>query len=177
MKNKSMKWIALIMAVSMMAISLVACGGNTEPDSSVPVSDTSTESKTETTALSEEEYIAKIKEIHEGITKVSTEIMANVDTTDVEALVSATKEMIEAVKPSYVELRDLIAPEKYAEAQAKIKRGCEASLRSLEISLEMFDNMTDADKIAELQQEASDLESTVLELAEGLAEAGLADLQ
>ena len=167
MKNKLMKFAAVFAVVCMMSLSLAACG----EQPSEPSSDASTPA--ENTQLSEEDYTAKVQEIYDSITKASLDAMTGVDTTDVNAIMDATKSLIAAVKPFYTELRDLVAPEKYESAQAKIKSGCEASLRALEISLEIFDNATDMDKVAELQQEAADLQEQALQLAEGLTEAGV----
>lgn len=167
MKNKFMKFAAVFAAVCMMTLSLAACGEKP----SEPSSDASTPA--ENTQLSEEDYTAKVQEIYDNITKATADAMADVDTTDVDAMIDATKSLVEAVKPLYTEMRDLAAPEKYESAQAKIKSGCEASLRALEISLEILDNPTDTDKIAELQEEAANLQEEVTKFAEGLSEAGV----
>lgn len=138
MKNKLVKRIAALMAVAVMGMSVVACGGNAE----------GTEA-TASTALTEEEYIAKTTELSESMANVMTEA-ASIDATDVEA----AKELLEGLKAPFVEFAAIQAPEKYAEAQAKYKSGSEAMIEYLDMCIEFMDPDkaadADTDKLMEL---------------------------
>lgn len=122
MKKNLVKRIAALMVVAVMGMSVTACGGNgggTEAASS---------------ALSEEEYIAKTNELAESMNNVMTEAAA-LDPNDVEG----AKKMIEGLKAPFVEFAAIQAPEKYADAQAKYKSGSEAMVKYLDMCIDMMD--------------------------------------
>ena len=122
MKNKLVKRVAALLAVAVMVMSVVACGGGNGTEA------------TASAALTEEEYVAKTTELAESMTNVMTEA-ASLDTSDAEA----AKEFIEGLKAPFVEFASLQAPEKYAEAQAKYKSGSEAMIKYLDMMVEMLD--------------------------------------
>ena len=177
------KRVLALFIVSIMAFSIAGCSSGGETTSQT--TDT-TQETTETTAMTEEEYISKVTEINESIASESLAAMSGVDTSDMNALVDATKKMAEALKPYYEELAGLQAPEKFADAQEKIKVGAEASIEVLNTSIEMFDlvvngEITDMDemtakteeleaKLTEFQVKAADLEAGLSEVLEAAAE-------
>lgn len=122
MRNKLVKRIAALMAVAVMGMSVVACGG----------SDKGTEASS--AALTEEEYIAKTTELAESMTNVMTEA-ASLDASDLEG----AKEFIEGLKAPFEEFAAIQAPEKYADAQAKYKSGSETMIKYLDMCVEMMD--------------------------------------
>lgn len=201
MKNNLMKkWIAVAM-VCLMTASMAACGnsekapaeenGNTTQEETqttdTPAEDESLEEEPEADpevepdvdpetesagdALSEEDYMAKIKELSEKIATESAPY-ATIDTTDLATAIPQVQEMGNALKPLYEELANLQAPEKYAEAQAKIKSGASASAELLEISLEILENGGDDAKVAELQEKYANLQTAANDLAAGASMLG-----
>mgnify|MGYP001027426841 FL=1 len=142
MGNKFVKRIVALVAVAVMGMSVVACGGNaagTEASSS---------------ALTEEEYAAKVEELQAALEKVGTEANS-LDPTDVEG----AKKLLEDLKAPFVEFAAVQAPEKYAEAQEKYKSGSEAMVEYIDSVSEMLDPEkaanVDANKIMELMTKAA----------------------
>lgn len=200
MKNNLMKkWIAIAM-VCLMTASMAACGnsekapteenGNTtqeetqttdtpaedesleEPEADTEVApDVDPETESAGDALSEEDYMAKIGELSGKIATESAPY-ATIDTTDLATAIPQVQEMGKALKPLYEELANLQAPEKYAEAQAKIKSGASASAELLEISLEILENGGDDAKVAELQEKYANLQTAANDLAAGASMLG-----
>lgn len=186
MKKSMMKRILAAVLVGCMAVAMSACGAK-EPvpapseSSQAASSDTasvssaaseeapsSSAAQADAAGLSEEDYKAKVKSLMADIETKSTEAMKDIDLTNVEALVKATSDMIEQVKPMYEELSSLQAPAKYADAQTKIKTGVDASLELLNLSLDMIQNGGDAEKVAELQAKTAELGTIAQDLNAGL---------
>lgn len=142
MKNKLVKRIAALLAVAVMGMSVMACGG----------SNGGTESAA-SAALTEEEYIAKTNELAESMTNVMTEA-ANIDASDVEG----AKKFIEGLKDPFEEFAAIQAPAKYADAQAKYKSGSEAMIKYLDMCIDLMD----PDKAADADMnELMDLLTTI----------------
>lgn len=78
--------------------------------------------------MSEEEYKAKVQEIGEKITELSSDVtsLESQASTDPQGAIDGLTEIINEMRPLYDELANLKAPEKYADAQAKIKEGSSA---------------------------------------------------
>ena len=149
MKSKTKKLVALLMAAAMM-LSVAACsndeGGSnsgSNSGSSAGTNDTNQESSTgdngsseASGALSEEEYKAKVQEIGEKITELSSDVtsLESQASTDHQGAIDGLTEIINEMRPLYDELANLKAPEKYADAQAKIKEGSSASVEMLDRS-------------------------------------------
>ncbi len=130
MKSKFVKRIAALMAVAVMGMSVMACGGSSDGGAA----------ETASAALSEEEYVAKTTELAESITNVMTEAAA-LDADDVEC----AKKLIEGMKEPFVEFAAIQAPAKYADAQAKYKSGSEAMIKYLDMCIDLMDPEKAAD--------------------------------
>lgn len=128
MKSKLAKRIAVLMAVAVMGMTTVACGG----------------SNASSTALTEEEYLTETQELVTAMNDVVTKA-GSIDPTDVEG----AKQLIEDCKAPLVEFAALEAPEKYAEAHAKYKSGCEAMVEYLDMAVDAMD----PEKAADLDME------------------------
>lgn len=129
--------------------------------------------------LSEEEYYKAVKDNCNAIFVLSEEFnqsISTLDLNDLDSIVNATKTTVEKTKPYYIALRDLNAPPKYAEAQAKIKSGANASIETLDLSVEMVDVALDTSlssdditkKIAEFEQRLDEIYPYINDLSEGL---------
>lgn len=129
MKNKLVKRIAALMAVAVMGMSVMACGGSNGGTEAAASS-----------ALSEEEYVAKTTELANAMTNVMTEA-ASLDADDVEG----AKKLIEGMKEPFVEFAAIQAPEKYADAQTKYKSGSEAMIEYLDMCIDLMDPEKAAD--------------------------------
>lgn len=191
--NKFLKKLSVFLMVTTMAFAAVGCGNKeTAADDTTTVAETpvaddaaaetpaveeapaTEEPAADAAALSDEDYKAKVEEIYNGITATSTELMAAVDQTDVEATMEAMTTLVTTVKPMYEELAGLVAPETYAEAQAQIKSGADASVELLNLTLEMLalgDGASDADaeaKVAELQEKMTSFTTSAQDLTTGI---------
>lgn len=194
MNSKTMKkLLALLMAAAMM-LSLAACSKDEEPkdDSENPgVSDSDKkddqqEDKKEEEpkddggdALSEEDYKAKITEIGNKVAELTNDVNAaqTKASTDPEGAINDLIDIVAEMKPLYQELADLKAPEKFAEAQQKIKSGCEASVEMLDLTVEMMELAVDPEqadkaqeKLTELTEKMTEYQADAQTLTEGLQE-------
>ena len=137
MSKKFLKLMSLALVVMMMSLALVACGNDDANEPQV---------------MTEEEYKAKVEEISTKMQDMQTSInekMATIDPTDTEAIGA----VFEEIKAPFIEFASLNAPEKYAEAQAKFKSGCEAMIQFLDLAKEM----------TELQQNPESVDQATLE--------------
>lgn len=120
--NKLVKRIAALMAVALMGATMVACGDS----------------------AAEAEYIAETEKLVDAMNAV-TEKSATLDPNDLEG----AKQLIEEVKAPLVEFAAVEAPERFAEAHAKYKSGCEAMVEYLDMTLDALD----PEKAADLDME------------------------
>lgn len=174
MKTSIMKKLLTFLLVGCMAISMAACGGDkandpapTEPGTETTDTPADAEKPDEEPAeapadtasgeLTEDGYVEKVNSIMAEVQKQSTELMAGIDVTDTDSVATATKDLIGTVKPMYEELANLQAPAKYADAQAKMKSGADASVQLLQLSLDVLESQGDPDKVAELQEKMAEL--------------------
>ncbi len=132
MRTKIVKRIVALLSVAVMSMSVVACGGGNKAAGA----DT----------LTEEEYEAKAEELGNSLNSAMTDA-ASIDPNDVEA----AKEFIEGLKSPFVEFGALNAPEKYADAHAKFKSGCDAMVEYLDICVKAMDSgEVDTEKMTSL---------------------------
>lgn len=134
---KSMKRVLGFILVLTMIMSLAACGGKKDG------------------SLSKDEYLKQVKTIWTDINAKGEAIAAatTLQATDPAKAFEEMKTAVETVKPLYVELGELKAPEEYTEQQATIKTGVEASVGMLDLSLKMLELGTEADPDAAKAQE------------------------
>lgn len=190
MNSKTMKKLmALLMAAAMM-LSLAACSkdepkndGNDTPgvsDSDKKDDKKEADKKDEGgDALSEEDYKAKITEIGNKVAELTNDVNAaqTKASTDPEGAINDLIDIVAEMKPLYQELADLKAPEKFAEAQKKIKSGCEASVEMLDLTVEMMELAVDPEqadkaqeKLTELTEKMTEYQADAQTLTEGLQE-------
>lgn len=191
MNSKTMKKLmALLMAAAMM-LSLAACSkdepkddGNDTPgvsDNNDKKDDKQEDKKEDNggDALSEEDYKAKITEIGNKVAELTNDVNAaqTKASTDPEGAIDDLIDIVAEMKPLYQELAELKAPEKFAEAQKKIKSGCEASVEMLDLTVEMMELAVDPsqadkaqEKLTELTEKMTDYQADAQTLTEGLQE-------
>ena len=168
--NKKTLVLTLVLAM-VMAFTLAGCGGGDDGGKDADKGG----------ALSEKDYVAKVSELYGNIESTSADAMAGVDTTDTQAVIDATQQMINDVKPIFEELGGLQAPEKYADQQAKIKAGCEASVKTLDLSLELTEMAVDAQngkvsaedtqkKTQEITSQMAELQAVAADFSTAIAE-------
>lgn len=110
--NKLVKRIAALMTAAVMGVSMMACGDG----------------------AAEADYIAATEKLVADMEAVS-EKAATLDPNDLEG----AKALLEEVKAPLVEFAAVEAPEKFAEAHAKYKSGCEAMIEYLDMTVEALD--------------------------------------
>lgn len=200
MNSKTMKKLmALLMAAAMM-LSLAACSkdepkneGNDTPgvsdgdkkddnkEADKKEADKKDEDKKDEggEALSEEDYKAKITEIGNKVAELTNDVNAaqTKASTDPEGAINDLIDIVAEMKPLYQELADLKAPEKFVEAQKKIKSGCEASVEMLDLTVEMMELAVDPEqadkaqeKLTELTEKMTEYQADAQTLTEGLQE-------
>ncbi|MBC8536214.1 hypothetical protein [Feifania hominis] len=156
----TIKRLSCVLMAAVLLVALCACGGSGDGK------------------LSEKDYLAKVTEISTSISDITNSGMGDVDQSDPQAMLDASKDMLDKMRPLYEELGGLQAPDKFADAQSKIKAGCDANLKVLDLSVELYEialdpDVSDADKQAkalELTEEMTSLTDTVSDFAEGLTE-------
>lgn len=165
MKNKTVKRIAVVAMVAMMGMSMTACGSKadeaaattegteaaaegTESDAAADTEAADTEETAAAGTLTEEEYEAKAQELANGLVTTMTEAQEKLGSLQ-EGDIDAAREFIDGLKAPFVEFAAVQAPEKYADAQAKFKSGCEAMVEYLDLCVDMMDEEKAADMDAE----------------------------
>lgn len=131
------------------------------------------------TTLTEEEYKAKITEIGNKVGELTEDVTAaqSQATEDPQGALTSLTETVNQMRPLYDELANLAAPENFADAQAKIKEGAEASVEILDLTLEMMELASNPDTIEEAQTKMTELTEKMTsysdqasKLTEGLTE-------
>ena len=89
--------------------------------------------------LDRDEYIDRVIYLSDEISEITNRYSVDLDSGDTTVVTEATREMIGEMKPVYVQLGQLMAPEEFSSQQAKIKEGCDASVEALDLSLELLD--------------------------------------
>lgn len=117
--------------------------------------------QTETAApLSEEEYYRAVKENYDAISAIAEKFSHDIDfigPKDSNADEKATITFLEEIKPYYIILRDLNAPLKYAEAQAKIKSGADAFIQLIEMISISIDTTLSSEEISDFAQKIEEI--------------------
>lgn len=174
MKKNVLKKAAVLVSALFIVAAVPGCSSS--GGDAAGASKTNTEAK----EMTNEEYVEKVTSTFDKITEASNSALAGVDQNDMQAVLTATKGMIDEVKPLYVEISALKAPADYTELQTKIKDGCDASVEVLELSYEMMEmganpeGVSDADaqkkltemqtKLTEAQPKLTDLQTAINEL-------------
>ena len=131
------------------------------------------------TTLTEEEYKAKITEIGNKVGELTEDVTAaqSQATEEPQGALTSLTETVNQMRPLYDELANLAAPENFADAQAKIKEGAEASVEILDLTLEMMELASNPDTIEEAQTKMTELTEKMTsysdqasKLTEGLTE-------
>lgn len=129
--------------------------------------------------LTEEEYKSKITEIGNKVSALTNDVTAaqSQATEDPQGALTSLTETVNQMRPLYDELANLAPPEKFTDAQAKIKEGAVASVEILDLTLEMMelasnpDTMEEAqEKMTELTEKMSSYSDQASKLTEGLTE-------
>lgn len=131
--KETKKFIALTLTVLMSITILTSCGGQKSPSSSADPQ------KTESQVLSKEEYVDKVKSSSNEISEISNKYSADMQSSDTNTAADATTAFVNEIRPIYEELAALNAPEEFSSQQGKIKKGCEASLEILDLSVELIE--------------------------------------
>lgn len=166
--KKLLKKLGIISLILMLVFSLGACGEDSTGNKD--------DGQKSSAQMTEDDYKAKVEEIYNSITVASQEAMTGIDTTDLEATVTATKSLLVKVRPLYEELGGLNAPDAFKSSQEKIKTGADASLELLDLSAEMFDMQANPDqekiseKLTELTEQMANFQTKAQDLATGLEE-------
>ena len=155
MKTKSLKILAILMALSM-ALMLTACGGDDN------TADGGDENDQTVTALTEEEYQQAVTDLSDKLTSIQTDA-ANLHPTDVDA----TMKLLDDMKQPFIEFMAVTPPESYADAHAKMQSGCQAMVDYIDTMASLVDE-TDAAAIQEGNAKMTEsLQTAVRDLAEG----------
>ena len=195
MNSKTMKKLMVLLMAAAMTLSLSACskdepkddGGNNPGVSDADKKDDANNQDNKQDdkqdeggeALSEEDYKAKITEIGNKVAELTNDVNAaqTKASTDPEGAINDLIDIVAEMKPLYQELANLKAPEKFADAQAKIKSGCEASVEMLDLTVEMMELAVDPDqadkaqeKLTELTEKMTEYQADAQTLTEGLTE-------
>lgn len=155
MKTKSLKILAILMALSM-ALMLTACGGDDN------ATDDGNENEQTVTALTEEEYQQAVADLGDKLTSIQTDA-ANLDPTDVDAAMK----LLDDMKQPFADFMAVTPPESYADAHAKMQSGCQAMVDYIDTMASLVDE-TDATKIQEGSTKMMEyLQTAVNDLTEG----------
>ncbi len=135
--SKGLKRFTAILLAAVTALTLSACKKDDDPS-----------------PYTEKEYLVKAVSLYNEAND-----MFNVDISDweQEEAVAKNREIIENARPLYKELAELQAPRKYAAKQEIIKEGSDATMKMLDIMLEMNEiymdeNLPEAEKQKKIEE-------------------------
>lgn len=114
--KKTFRMIAALLSIAMLLL-VSACGGTGTSGTSTAGTSTS---EAAPVAVSEEEYQQAVDELQAKLTDIRTN-NAKIEITDLEA----AKTQLEEFKQPFVDFKDIVPPEAYAEAHTKLQSGCE----------------------------------------------------
>lgn len=175
MNSMKLKRLAALLLAAGMVLTLAGCnkddaGTDDKGTNSSQTGEKDTYSKNENNeeddkqdtgseTLTEEEYKAKITEIGNKVGELTQDVTAaqSQATEDPQGALASLTETVNQMRPLYEELANLPAPEAFAEAQAKIKEGSEASIEILDLTLEMMELASDPDTMEEAQEKMTEL--------------------
>ena len=189
MNGMKLKRLAALLLAAGMVLTLVGCskddGKTNEPNTSNSQSgekENNTNKEPEengSKTLSEEEYKAKITEIGNKVGELTNDVTAaqSQASEDPQGALASLTETVNQMRPLYEELANLAAPEAFADAQAKIREGSEASVEILDLTLEMMELASNPDtaeeaqaKMEELTEKMTSYSDQASKLTEGLTE-------
>ncbi len=175
MNSMKLKRLAALLLAAGMVLTMAGCnkddaGTDDKGTNSSQTGEKDTDSKNENNeeddkqdtgseTLTEEEYKAKITEIGNKVGELTQDVTAaqSQATEDPQGALASLTETVNQMRPLYEELANLPAPEAFAEAQAKIKEGSEASIEILDLTLEMMELASDPDTMEEAQEKMTEL--------------------
>lgn len=157
MKKRILKSIFAALLVASMAFSMTACGGDANGDAATGGDANTSADAGAAKALTEDEYMAKFDELGKSMTDLQTEA-SQLDPSDP----AAAKALLEKLKTPFSDFAALTPPDKYAEAHAKFKSGCEAMISYIDTSIQMMEE-TDAAKQADLLKKAQEYMTTAMQ--------------
>ncbi len=143
MKGRTLKSLICLVSLCAVVLLMTACGDNTGGNGGSSADEPKAQ-------LTKEEYLSEVNSKCDEIAELSMQYQADVDMNDLEKALSATKSMVENVKPLYEELGALNAPAEFQDKQKEIKEGCDASAELLELSLQLIE-MESAQDVTEIQ--------------------------
>ena len=182
MKKNLLKKISVAAIAFALSLSMVACGEKKTEEPAPAPTENGTEAPAEENDAPKEEassnagtvtvedYKAKMTEIFTAIQTESTTYSTSLDPNDTEATITATKEFAEKVKPYYEQLAALEAPEEFADEQAKIKTGAEASVEALDLSVELMELEGDPDAAAKAPDKLTELNTKMTNLQQAVGD-------
>lgn len=155
MKKNTLKRIFAALLVASMAFAMTACGDK-------PAEGTTQGDAAQTAALTEDEYAAKFEELQTSMTGLQEEA-SKLDPSDA----AAAKELLEKLKTPFSDFAAVTPPEKYNDAHAKFKSGCEAMVKYIDGMIAMMEE-SDTTKQQELMTTAlEDMQTAAADIAEG----------
>ncbi|MCB6366286.1 hypothetical protein LI291_08885 [Intestinibacillus massiliensis] len=157
MKKHMLKSIFAALLVASLAFSMTACGSDKKPADNASVSDSADAAAP---ALTDEEYEEAVAGLATEMQDVQTKL-SGVDQTDAEAVKAA----IEEVKKPFADLAAVTPPEKYADAHAKIKSGCEAMIAYMDGAIALTENASPSED--DVKALTDSLTTAATDLAEG----------
>ena len=138
--------LALLLALTMLTALLTACGKKDADDA----------------ALTEEEYQTAVTELNDKLTSIQTDASA-LDPNDPDA----AKQLLEDMKAPFQDFINITPPASYADAQEKMKSGCQAMIDYLDTVNSMLEE-TDEGKLQEAANTMMEqLQTAVTDLTEG----------
>lgn len=111
---KMVKTVVSLIMLCAMTLSLAACGGSSSG------------------ALSEEDYVKEIEKVGTAMVELQNNAASATD-------VEGAKKLLEDLKTQFNNMAQLNAPDKYKDAQAKIKSGSEAMVKYIDMALKAAD--------------------------------------
>ena len=156
MMKKQLRMIAALLSLSLVLL-LSACGGtNTSGTSGT---DTST-SEAAPVAVSEEEYQQAVVDLQAELTEVQSN---KIEVNDLEA----AKQQLEALKQPFADFMNIVPPEAYADAHAKLQSGCQSMIDYVDIAIQIVEATNDAKRQELSTQLVAALQTGAADLAEG----------
>ncbi len=166
-KNPAARTVFVFIAVLMFLFFMTSCGNIIDENSS----DGEASGKftaDQTKIMNRDEYIDRVIYLSDEISEITDRYSVDLDSDDTAIVTEATREMIGEMKPVYVQLGQLPAPEEFSSQQERIKEGCDASVEALDLSLELLDlgqgNTQGEDNAQKVTDKIKELSTKMIEL-------------
>lgn len=157
--KKQLRMIAALLSLSMVLL-CSACGGSDTSDTPNPSTSTST-SEVAPVALTEEEYQQAVADLETELNEIQQN--SQIQTDDLEA----AKQLLEDLKQPFVEFKNIVPPEAYADAHAKLQSGCDYMVTYIDSAISLIQE-PDTTKQQELTNQMIDaLTAAGTDLMEG----------